>query len=591
MLNFRQLSIQNFGSFKEAEIEFPESGLVLILGNNEDSGFSSSNGSGKSTILESLAWCLFGKTTKGLRGDEVVFNGMKKDQDCVVETKFWLRNQLCSIERGRRGGKKPYCDFYINSASKVEVSELNLPISWDLFTNTTYFSQERLERFATSPDSHKKKILREIMNLDRFTQYKEIAKELRLKIRRKLDGNDGNRIHVDAQIQSLGKKLNADQTRLKTSIEDLEDEHERNKEELEKNKSLYGEKLSEITDIRDAALAILGQINEKKIAKQFNSLEGRVKQLEKTFRDHIRSIEVIKGSICPLCRQRFPEEKKQAVKTRIQNTKGAELDKESQKLARLREKIVRVEAIRLKQQNIFDNASDIYPEYYAKKISILDRLEQLEESYKVTIDLVRSAAENIKGLKKEIGALTKKRNQIKKQEALLKSQLSYIDFWITGFSDKGLPSFLLDDSLPFLNEAVNTYLGFLAPEFDLYFDTQREKTTGGQAEDFTILIDDDPRKYYSLSGGERKRIDLAILFGLSSYQNQFVPTNLLFLDEIFANLDKIGCNAVLELLAYEKKQGRTIFVITHLDDIQDSVLWDQVLVVTKKNGVATIHHE
>lgn len=588
MLNFRQLNIRNFGPFKEVELEFPEDGLVLVLGSNQDSGYASSNGSGKSTIFESLAWCLFGKTTKGLRGDEIVHNHIKKDQDCYVETKFWLRNQLCSIKRGRKKGGRPYCDYYMNGE---EISEFHIPISWNLFINSNYFSQERLERFVTSPDSHKKRVLREIMDLDRFTQYRDIAKGLEIKIGAQLDKNISDMTRIDGQIESLRQQLSIDQEHLKGSIEKLEAEYRKNKEELERNQTFYANKLPEITKTGDAAEAILKQINAKKLGRQFNSLEARVKELERVFRDHIRSIEAVKGSICPLCRQRFSEDKKQAVKTRIQKTKGAELDKESQRLARLREKMAQVEAIRLEQVNIAENTRDIVREYKAKEIAITSKLEQLSKSYESSIKLITSATENIKRLKDEIGTLTKKRDQIKEQETLLKSQLSYIDFWIMGFGDKGLPSFLLDDSLPFLNEAANNYLNFLAPEFDLYFDTQREKRTGDQAEDFTVLIDDDPRKYYSLSGGERKRIDLAILFALASYQNQFVSSNLLFLDEIFANLDEIGRSAVLDLFAYEKKQGRTIFVVTHLDDLKDSVIWDQVLVVEKKNGVASIRYE
>ena len=588
MLKFKQLSIRNFGPFKEIDLEFPESGLTLILGNNEDSGYASSNGSGKSTIFESLAWCLFGKTTKGLKGDEVVYSDIEKDQDCIVETRFWLRNQLCNIERGRKGGKKPYSKFHVNNE---EVSEFDPPISWEVFTNSSYFSQERLERFATSPDSHKKKILTEIMRLNRFNKYKEITKELGIKIRLQLDENDKDRIRVDTQIESLKEKLNTDQIRLKASIEELEIEYRKNEKKLEQDKIVCIDELSKIFETGDAAERILKQINAKKIGKQFNSLEIRVKQLEKIFRDHIRSIDAVKGSICPLCRQRFPEEKKQAVKTRIQNTKGVELDKESQRLARLREKMAKVEAIRFQQENILDDAKNDQRIYTMEKTAIGERLNQLSKSYKLAIDLVSSAANNIKNLKKELSTLEQKKNRIEKQWKSLEAKASYIQFWFIGFSDKGLPSFLLDDSLPFLNEATNTYLSFLAPELDLYFDTQREKVRGGQAEDFTILIDNDPRKYFSLSGGERKRVDLAILFGLSDYQNQFIPSNVLFLDEIFANLDEIGCDAVLDLLAYEKKRERTIFVITHLDDLKDSEIWDQILIVKKKNGVASIHYE
>jgi DNA repair exonuclease SbcCD ATPase subunit len=50
MIKLKKLKIKSFGSFKnEQVIDFPESGLLLLHGDN---------GSGKSSILKAIAYCL-----------------------------------------------------------------------------------------------------------------------------------------------------------------------------------------------------------------------------------------------------------------------------------------------------------------------------------------------------------------------------------------------------------------------------------------------------------------------------------------------------------------------------------------------------
>lgn len=72
--------------------------------------------------------------------------------------------------------------------------------------------------------------------------------------------------------------------------------------------------------------------------------------------------------------------------------------------------------------------------------------------------------------------------------------------------------------------------------------------------------------YYTLSMGERQRIDLSMSFAwrkLASIKNS-INTNLLILDETFdASIDMDGVDDLLIILDDLKKNGVNVFVISH----------------------------
>ena len=61
-MQFSELTIRNFLSFgdKEQTLKLDGRGLVLIQGENLDDPSARDNGSGKSSIVEALLWCLYG---------------------------------------------------------------------------------------------------------------------------------------------------------------------------------------------------------------------------------------------------------------------------------------------------------------------------------------------------------------------------------------------------------------------------------------------------------------------------------------------------------------------------------------------------
>jgi DNA repair exonuclease SbcCD ATPase subunit len=80
--------------------------------------------------------------------------------------------------------------------------------------------------------------------------------------------------------------------------------------------------------------------------------------------------------------------------------------------------------------------------------------------------------------------------------------------------------------------------------------------------------------YYTLSMGERQRIDLSMSFAwrkLASIKNS-INTNLLILDETFdASIDMDGVDDLLIILDDLKKNGVNVFVISHKGGLEDKL--------------------
>ena len=100
-MKIKQLSIQNFLSIGSVELFLDKyTGITLIEGINSDSSTSLNNGSGKSSIIESILYAFTGKTKRGYSGDEVVNNVAKKN--CHVKVLFEVNGVEYVINRYRK---------------------------------------------------------------------------------------------------------------------------------------------------------------------------------------------------------------------------------------------------------------------------------------------------------------------------------------------------------------------------------------------------------------------------------------------------------------------------------------------------------
>jgi len=143
-----------------------------------------------------------------------------------------------------------------------------------------------------------------------------------------------------------------------------------------------------------------------------------------------------------------------------------------------------------------------------------------------------------------------------------------ITFWKEGFSSRGIPSMLIDDSIPFMNKKVSEYLDKISNgRYIVSFDTLDETKSGEFRDKISVKVVDTQtkaNKRVQLSGGQTRLIDIATILTLGDLQSkvQEVSFNILLFDEIFDSLDDTNVEFVSKVLRI-LTDDRSVFVISH----------------------------
>ena len=120
---------------------------------------------------------------------------------------------------------------------------------------------------------------------------------------------------------------------------------------------------------------------------------------------------------------------------------------------------------------------------------------------------------------------------------------------------------VLQSAVPRLNSLARRIAPILAPGISVSFEAR-------ESEAFAVLVNNanGAKQYRGNSAGERRKVDLVVLFCLAGLQQH--PINLLSIDEAFEKLAPDAQDSVAAFLKTQLKPGglSTIFMINHTAD-------------------------
>lgn len=221
-----------------------------------------------------------------------------------------------------------------------------------------------------------------------------------------------------------------------------------------------------------------------------------------------------------------------------------------------------------------------------KKQQLTEKIKDAEEALTKNpfVSLIQTKTEEEARLSKEIVGYASQQLQVKEQ---IEQHL----FFEKAFSRNGIPSLLMDNILPVLNEQANHYSSILSGgTLNIEFSNQTALKKGDIKEKFEVRVSNKlgASSYDGDSSGEKRRIDLCVLFALqkTAILRSRTMFNVLFIDEIFDTLDSSGVENVISMLEDEVRTFPSLFVISHNPDLAD--FFEKTLTIQKINGFSSV---
>lgn len=203
-----QLTLKNFLSYREATLDFRGLHTACVCG---------PNGAGKSSLLEAIAWVLWGQG-RAASEDDIIHIGTKEAQ---VDFIFRSHQQIYRVIRTRLRGQASSLEFQVATVSANGNGGLpafrpltergmratqqlileHLKLDYETFVNSAYLRQGRADEFMLKRPSERKQILADLLKLDQYDELAEQAKDLSRQAKGQIDLLDRSLQAIDGQLQ------------------------------------------------------------------------------------------------------------------------------------------------------------------------------------------------------------------------------------------------------------------------------------------------------------------------------------------------------------------------------------------------------
>ena len=213
-MRLRSLGVRNYRVLHRLDVEFPD-GLVGLVG---------PNGAGKSSLLEAVAWALYGSHAVRTAAAEVITTGAR--EPCRVRLEFDHAGETFALERVqkrsgtdaslRRGG-----EVLAQGAREVSAKVAGiLGMDYQSFFATVFTRQGELDRFTDMRGEERRRTVERLLGV---TRVNDAASEVRRRRREagvRLD--ERRRQTVDAQGEQRAPQLDAHADALARELAGLE---------------------------------------------------------------------------------------------------------------------------------------------------------------------------------------------------------------------------------------------------------------------------------------------------------------------------------------------------------------------------------
>jgi DNA repair exonuclease SbcCD ATPase subunit len=567
-IKFEKIRWMNFLSTGNAftEINLSEHKTRLIVGDN---------GSGKSTILDALTFCLYNKPFRKVNKPQLINSINKKN--CLVELELETGGNKYKIIRGI---KPNVFEIYKNgellsqdAANKdyQEVLEKNiLKLNYKSFCQVVIVGSASFVPFMQLNTASRREVIEDILDIKIFSSMSSLVKDEISSLKTKLSENSGKRSLKEESIRMFKETQKKLQRNTEELINNYKEKIEKTKSKIEdtqKEVDVLIEHVSEFEDVKKKNRDLTDKVNE--IQKIEYGIKQKIGKLKKDIEFYENSED------CPTCKQAIDEDFKKDTKDK-KTSKIAEYEEGlkalSEKSRKVNERVEKITSIleKISNKNMELSGKNREIKMYNDNITDITReIEKLNKERKDDQD------------QNELLKLEKEFEKLKEEYVVLKEEANILEVAVSLLKDGGIKAKIVKQYVPIMNSLINKYLQamdfFVSFELDEGFS---EKILSRHRDAFS---------YDSFSEGEKFRIDLALLFTwrkIAKLKNS-VSTNILIMDEVFdSSLDSGGTDDFMKLIN-ETDDMSNIVIISHKgDQLYDS--FDNVIKFEKVKGFSKV---
>lgn len=508
----QKIKINNFKSiYDPLEIDF-----------NNIQGFwkiSGPVGSGKTTIGEAVIFGLFG-SINGKNNSDLISWGEKHS---LIE--LWCtskgHNLYIKRELNSYGQSPVYVEvdgeelvFTNKRDAQIQLEKEYYDTSRTALEMLCIISFNNFKSVATLNAQDTKKFLDQVFGFYILTQYTEICRSLKNDNINIINTIKGNTQNIKSQIDKINELtsksiIEGDEQEIEKEIGDI-------KKELNKN----------IEDYNNTIKKLIEEIQDKKQNMASLITLGKNKKKE---------IDFIKKGKCPTC--------------------GAPIDQ-----SHLQEKEKEREELLEAYNTIHSSITLIEAHISRKKDEMNKYISEGKERVKIKENLLirlREQAkrslinfEEVEKLQKELEILDEEYNKYIEEGSAWDRLYNILSCDIR--------SKILSNFIPVINNNILKYTSLLQQPYIITFD-----------ENFKCIVNmcgyKDPIPLSSLSTGQLKTVDMIIILGVLGAIIGSSSINIMFLDELFSNLDESLRNDMCKVLKDSIKSNNTLFIVSHQD--------------------------
>ena len=540
-MRLKKVSWKNFKSYSNimTELNFSDiHSLNLIIG---------VNGTGKSSIAECITYLMYGKI-ENFTASEIPnrtnknFYG-KIELDCDGHSVIIERGLAPTIFTVTIDGN------VVDTAGKTNVQdmleEVYYRIPYSVFKNIIVLSINDFKSLVNLNTSDKRNIIDRIFG---FTIFNEVLKKVKEDVKGidseisensgSLRANNNSIERIISQVNELKNNIVSQDEikKLALNIQEIEEKEKKNEESIQKleetREKIKREALEKSVDIKDA--------------------KKRIEEIDK-------KIKLIDSGRCPMCgssleTDEFREEKENLLEER----------KSCEETIKLITDIVNesVRKIEILNKNITTFKGN------SQRSNIIELKSDLKSKISANETKVDPLIETKKHIENDIAKLTEEQN------ILSEKKLNYSILLKMLGEDGGIKQMIAKSYIKDLNNIIAQTIDFMNMPYSVVFDSNFNTT---------IMQNGSKVNYKTLSTGEKKRVDFATIISfVKLLKLQYGELNLLFIDELFSNIDIDGVDDMLQLLKdLCQELNLNIFLIHHAR--LENIMFDNVFETTKKD--------